>query len=1125
MGTVKYTGPVASFHCPTNAEIRSLKVHFSPKQLGEGDPSPENVRPIEGWDGVEQYYSGKNMGHIVGYSAITLSNPHNKKSVTNNYGTTLSTVNPERSVIITQSQIQDASNIGSYKNGYMAIELDNLIFDTPYDISFKVTNITSNPLNATLQNLGLGIPNGTRRGPTEIRDNILIYKNFPFNQRDIYPNQIDFDLRICGMSFTLSDFMVTPANTNDGVYEPYTQKRIVKWNQWLPALTDENWQAYNSNYINTTFENGVATSTWLTNNSGYQASVRTKNGVLQKNKEIWYLSYMLKTSMSGGSWGAEFNGGLQNTSVYNLEANIWTRCSECSIYWRGTKNYTYISYYRAGIDEHTGMVAQVKSPIFINLTQMFGAGNEPSKEEFEEQCALNGIDLTSTLPYDEGSIREWKTNGALLKNSIIFPVLGKNKFNINAPFAEPSDTSSSSSVARIFQPYTYCLGLSASNGYLPDRITDFSISNNTLTFSTINTSYGVGFAIPLQPGSYRMTYTGENVTRTLVCYNNEGNIVATNIDSQGIFYINPKVSIAIIIFRSSTANTPTTVSNIQIEEGITSTEYEEFNPNHTVYGGWVELISGEVVSTYLYCKIKDLPGEWNYRSGNNRFQITLSNYFANAPSVGTWTHFATSEVYKTSTSNGYGNKQIATYIDKHIYIRDDDFEGDVEAFLNEVGDTYITYELAESTTYSLSPTSMQTFLAQNNIWSNADYVEVEYDLYETQNILARKQFIMANQPHIVKPAAAPLQNFVTDVAAPLKECKAYFNPVQDTSNGVPSPNNICPISGWTGLEVTKSGKNLFNKDTVINNSWIRAENLSEENPLGTIKENASGYTLSQYISVYPNTTYTIKYNIASQATAAGMVFFSEQDVNSAISGISLYYQTYINSSTTREYYTFTTPINCHYIRVTTPPKSSDIQLELGSTATTYEPYTGTILPIDWTTEAGTVYGGYVDLMTGEVWETYYEFIVDGTLTPQVGGTSYNGTEATNRFFLLPKQTPHTSPTITVDDDLFCNKAINYKRGTWTNPNSRKGEFCINAFTQLHVVFTNDVVGIAEEDNQSDRSAKIKAWLTNNPMTFILPLRVPTLIATLTPTQLKTLRGTNNIWSNSNGDITVQFWKH
>ena len=43
--------------------------------------------------------------------------------------------------------------------------------------------------------------------------------------------------------------------------------------------------------------------------------------------------------------------------------------------------------------------------------------------------------------------------------------------------------------------------------------------------------------------------------------------------------------------------------------------------------------------------------------------------------------------------------------------------------------------------------------------------------------------------------------------------------------------------------------------------------------------------------------------------------------------------------------------------------------------------------------------------------------------------------------------------------------------------------------------------------------------------MIYPLADPFLVTTLTPTQLKTLRGTNNIWSNSNGNLEVAYWKH
>lgn len=59
--TAKTSGEIANFMTPAETNITSLKVHFSPKQLGTGDPSPENVREIEGWDGVEVAKSSVNL--------------------------------------------------------------------------------------------------------------------------------------------------------------------------------------------------------------------------------------------------------------------------------------------------------------------------------------------------------------------------------------------------------------------------------------------------------------------------------------------------------------------------------------------------------------------------------------------------------------------------------------------------------------------------------------------------------------------------------------------------------------------------------------------------------------------------------------------------------------------------------------------------------------------------------------------------------------------------------------------------------------------------------------------------------------------------------------------------------
>ena len=55
------SGEFLNFYTPRRQRIRSFKVYFSPKQEGEGTPSPENIRPISGWTGVEVQHCGKNL--------------------------------------------------------------------------------------------------------------------------------------------------------------------------------------------------------------------------------------------------------------------------------------------------------------------------------------------------------------------------------------------------------------------------------------------------------------------------------------------------------------------------------------------------------------------------------------------------------------------------------------------------------------------------------------------------------------------------------------------------------------------------------------------------------------------------------------------------------------------------------------------------------------------------------------------------------------------------------------------------------------------------------------------------------------------------------------------------------
>lgn len=48
---------------PEYKSLKKLAIDFSPKQAGTGDPSPDNVRPISGWDSVKVTVSNEDESH------------------------------------------------------------------------------------------------------------------------------------------------------------------------------------------------------------------------------------------------------------------------------------------------------------------------------------------------------------------------------------------------------------------------------------------------------------------------------------------------------------------------------------------------------------------------------------------------------------------------------------------------------------------------------------------------------------------------------------------------------------------------------------------------------------------------------------------------------------------------------------------------------------------------------------------------------------------------------------------------------------------------------------------------------------------------------------------------------
>lgn len=338
-----------------------------------------------------------------------------------------------------------------------------------------------------------------------------------------------------------------------------------------------------------------------------------------------------------------------------------------------------------------------------------------------------------------------------------------------------------------------------------------------------------------------------------------------------------------------------------------------------------------------------------------------------------------------------------------------------------------------------------------------------------------RQRILLNQPHI-ESVSGDIANFTTDMKAPLKECKVYFNPVQE-GEGDPSPDNIRNITGWDGMTINAcGGKNLLNIDSLINA------------PSGIMYSGDRAYTFIHVLElqVKPNTNYTLSTSFVYAGNR--VLYFNTAEKN--------------NSVTSNNPVTITTDENGYvkiglYNRTGIDDflnKTVTVQLEEGNVTTEYEPYKGTTIPINWHTEAGTVYGGYVDLISGELVAEYESVSVlwsEWTFGEDLGNN-------TRKVY----STTHKSIGGNAQDTSLCNLTNNY---LWSNSIDTPHFYVANNGNSLYTILPNTL----SENQEVQITYKLA-----EPIHY-----------SLTPQQLLTFKGENNIWSNTNGQTEVKFWTH
>ena len=320
---------------------------------------------------------------------------------------------------------------------------------------------------------------------------------------------------------------------------------------------------------------------------------------------------------------------------------------------------------------------------------------------------------------------------------------------------------------------------------------------------------------------------------------------------------------------------------------------------------------------------------------------------------------------------------------------------------------------------------------------------------------------------------------------PVKSLSVNIDPVQ-AGSGDPSPENVRNISGWDGLNVYVTGKNLLRPDKT-------QSTVTTQVNLG-----------SKFSSISDNEIK--KHNIFLKA---GTYIFTGESQKKA--------NWYLRSESGQGAHAYSTEKpsilftidSDSYVRVwvylTNGISVDDIswfQLELGSVATSYEPYQGTVYPISL---PQTVYGGVLD-------------VKNGTLTVTKKMMTFNGSET----WMLSGKNAY----VTVNDmekifdytnAISCDKLKTSSENSSSMPN-----YSISGYRDSTGGYPNQNWIYIRLASDAETVDAIKAWLAENPITVVYPLATP-LTLSLTPTEVRTILGYNNIYADS-GNVDVVYYR-
>ena len=335
---------------------------------------------------------------------------------------------------------------------------------------------------------------------------------------------------------------------------------------------------------------------------------------------------------------------------------------------------------------------------------------------------------------------------------------------------------------------------------------------------------------------------------------------------------------------------------------------------------------------------------------------------------------------------------------------------------------------------------------------------------------------------------------VTDTATLDVTFRILFAEAGTTITKFTPYSNICPISGWIGANVVRTG---FNQ-------WDEEWELGIYNTTTGEKESSSNQIRCKNgIPVIPNATYYLKVPYPSTLTnfCRGLLYDADDNFVGTIPNF--------NSNGIL----YTVPNNVYYIRFfvsliygTTYKNDICINFSDPSKNGTYDPYQSNTYSITFPTEAGTVYGGTLDVTTG-VLTVDRAYLTNEQLVASTWESAGRGVYVAPSAYALPN----------VADASY----VNPKLIASALPTKSQNVIYTDASTQIGIAqWWGNRFAIGFADSSISSVSAFKKKLAENGTDIVYPLAEPQTYQ-LTPQEVSTLLGQNNIWADT-GDTTVDY---